>query len=76
MGKVFVQFSDESQARVSSVFGCGQDPDTFPNQGEIDDDDARYTAFLLPPIPEIPIDPLDKLKAFLTDNPDVAAILE
>lgn len=73
---VFVQFSDESQTNIISAFGCTQDPDIFPNQGEIEEDDARYLAFLSPSAPEIVIDPLEKLKAFLADNPDVAAILK
>lgn len=76
MNTVFVQYADSSQREVVSVFGCQQDPDIYPNQGEVDDDDPRYLAFINPPpAPEI-VDPLDKLKAFLTANPDVAAILK
>jgi len=72
---MFVQFSDETETLVIAVFGGEQDRDTFPNQGEIEADDPRYLAFINPP-PVIVTNPLDKLKAFLLANPDVAAILE
>lgn len=76
MGQVFIQYSDESKKTIIAEFGCAQDPDAYPNQGEIADDDALYQAFLSPPLPEVITNPLDKLKAFLADNPDVVAILE
>ncbi|WP_448647201.1 phage tail protein [Pseudomonas mohnii] len=42
---MFVQFSDESQTKVISIFGCPQDEAVWPNQGEVDEDDPRYLAF-------------------------------
>lgn len=75
MDMIFVQFEDEQQLKVTSVFGNAQDPEVFPNQGMVSDDDPRYLEFISPP-PVIIVDPLDKLKAFLLANPDVAAILK
>lgn len=43
---VFVQFADVSKKVVIAQFGCAQDPDVYPNQGVIADDDPRYAAFL------------------------------
>ncbi|MFX3547718.1 DUF4376 domain-containing protein [Ralstonia mannitolilytica] len=48
MAKVFVQFADASQQAVVGVFGCAQDATAYPNQGLIDDTDARYLAFVNP----------------------------
>jgi len=73
---VFVQFSDSSETTVVAVFGCPQDPEIQSNQGAVGEDDPRYIAFIAPPVVEVVTAPLDKLKAFLTDNPDVAAILK
>ncbi|WP_236189302.1 hypothetical protein [Pseudomonas pharyngis] len=75
MESVFVQFSDSEEAVVLSVFGCPQDPSEYPNQQEISVEDPRYLKFISPPITEPATDPLEKLKAFLAANPDVAAIL-
>jgi hypothetical protein len=73
---MYVQFTDDSQQTILGVFTDPQNPDEYPNQGEVEEDDQRYLAFINPPVaPEI-ADPLDKLKAFLTANPDVAAILK
>lgn len=45
--------------------------------GEITDDEAEAIriANMPEPVPEPQVDPVDKLKAFLASNPDVAAIL-
>jgi hypothetical protein len=40
--KVFVQYSDASQAALASVFGCPQNQDVYPNQDQIPSSDARY----------------------------------
>ena len=48
MTTVFVQFSDSSQTKVQTVFGCAQDHAAWPNQGEIEDTDNRYLAFITP----------------------------
>lgn len=72
----FVQFSDSSEKVVIAVFGCVQDEATFPNQANIDDGDPRYLSFLSPPPIVVITEPLEKLKAFLLANPDVAEILK
>lgn len=45
METIYVQFTTSDEAQISSVFPCPQDPDLYPNQGEIDPSDARYRAF-------------------------------
>lgn len=42
---MFVQFSDSKETTIISVFGCPQDPETFPNQGEVTISDARYASY-------------------------------
>jgi hypothetical protein len=42
---MFVQFSDETEKKIISVFGCLQDENVWPNQGEVDENDPRYIAF-------------------------------
>lgn len=46
MSTMFVQFSDSSETTITSVFGCSQDPDFYPNQGTVETDDERYMAYL------------------------------
>jgi hypothetical protein len=75
MTTFFVQFEDDKELKIVSVFGNEQDADVYPNQGVVAENDPRYLAFINPP-PVIVTNPLDKLKAFLLANPDVAAILE
>lgn len=41
-----VQFADSKRDRVVAIFSCPQDPDAFPHQGDIEDDDSRYVAFM------------------------------
>lgn len=48
MGIVHVQFSGSDEQKVVSAFSCEQDADVFPNQGEIEDTDPRYLAFISP----------------------------
>jgi hypothetical protein len=43
--KIQVQFKDETKAVIVAAFGCSQDPEVFPNQGEVDNDDPRYLEF-------------------------------
>lgn len=43
-----VQFTDETQVRIDTVFAGPQDPAYYPNQGEIEDVDPRYLAFMHP----------------------------
>ncbi len=42
---MFVQFSDSTEATIVSLFGCAQDPKTFPNQGTVEADDPRYLTY-------------------------------
>ena len=46
--KKYVQFSDPENTEIIAVFGCAQDKTTYPNQGEVDDTDARYQQFVNP----------------------------
>lgn len=74
----FVQFEDGANTRIVGIYGNPQpDMDAHPHQGEVEDDDPRYLAYLesTKPVPIEDMDPVDKLKAFLAANPDVAAIL-
>lgn len=43
---MFVEFSDETETTIVSVFSCGQDSDAFPFQGEVPQDDPRLLQFL------------------------------
>lgn len=45
---MFVQFSDDTHTRIVSVFANAQDPEIYPNQGEVEEDDPRYQAFIHP----------------------------
>lgn len=72
---MFVQFTDQNETVIQSIFGNLQDQEVYPNQGQVDEDDPRYLAFIAPPEPEVAVNPVDKLRAFLLANPDVAAIL-
>lgn len=72
---MFVQFSDETHQIIISVFMNPQDEEVFPNQGEVDETDARYMKFMAPTVSQAPSDPVEKLKKFLEENPDVVAIL-
>lgn len=42
---ICVQFSDDKQTEIVSYFGAPQDPDDFPDQGEITTTDARWKAY-------------------------------
>lgn len=42
---IYVQFKDESEAEIVSVFCGPQDPEVHSNQGVVDEDDPRYLAF-------------------------------
>lgn len=47
---VYVQFTDETETKVCSVFDSPQDPFYHPNQGQVEDTDQRYLDFINPPI--------------------------
>jgi hypothetical protein len=42
----FVQFEDSTEQRIISIFGCPQDSEFYPHQGELDEDDPRLIAYL------------------------------
>ncbi|WP_164707925.1 DUF4376 domain-containing protein [Paraburkholderia phosphatilytica] len=48
MTTIFVQFADATETVVVATFGCSQDANEYPNQGEIDATDLRYLAFSNP----------------------------
>lgn len=75
----FVQFADSNQVAIVAIYGNAQpDEEAHPNQGEVEEDDLRYLNYLesTKPLPIEDMDPIDKLRAFLAANPDVAAILK
>lgn len=70
------QYIQIDGGKAIALFSCMQDPEHVPGVIEVEDDDPRYIAFVTP-VEAAPItDPVEKLKAFLADNPDVAAILK
>jgi hypothetical protein len=42
----FVQFDSDQKEAVIGVFSCDQDPEFWPNMGEVEDDDLRLVAYL------------------------------
>jgi hypothetical protein len=42
----FVQFQDATKQVVVASFSCPQDQAVYPHQGEVEDDDPRYQAFV------------------------------
>jgi hypothetical protein len=73
---MFVLFQDAGKKKIVSVFDSPQSESDFPNQGVVEDTDPRYIEFITPKAVENLTDPVEKLKAFLDDNPDVAEILK
>jgi hypothetical protein len=53
MTAVFVQFSGAAQTTVVAVFSSVQDAEAYPHQGTVAADDARYIAFLSPPVDRV-----------------------
>lgn len=53
--KIYVQFSDESEAEVVAVLCGPQSEESFPHQGILPDDDPRYLSFIekFPPCGEV-----------------------
>lgn len=43
---VYVQFSDNKETEVIGQFAAPQPTEFFPYQGEIEESDPRYTAFV------------------------------
>lgn len=71
--KIYVTL--KSKKVVTPIFGSPQDPEIWPGLVEMEDDDPSYLKFLEPVEVEV-VDPVDKLKKFLAENPDVAKIIE
>lgn len=74
---MFVQFDSSVEPKKIIAVFCGpQNSGVYPFLGEVEESDPLYVAFITPAAPEVIIDPLEKLKAFLLENPDVSAILK
>ncbi|MBP1314274.1 hypothetical protein [Herbaspirillum sp. 1130] len=43
--KVHVQFADETAAEIVAFFATAQDPNFYPNQGEVETSDDRYVHY-------------------------------
>ena len=72
----YVTFIASDEAVIRSEVDGPQDINDHPFQGVVEDDDPRYLSFTAPLIATVITDPVEKLKAFLEANPDVAAILK
>lgn len=48
MTTVIVTFQDATEAVVTGYYASPQDPDLYPNLGEIEDDDPRYLSYANP----------------------------
>lgn len=42
----FVQFKDSAMKEIVAIFSCAQDPEQFPNQGSVPENDQRYIDFM------------------------------
>jgi hypothetical protein len=42
---IYVNFTDGKQTAINATFGCPQDPEVWPNQGTVEEDDARWLAY-------------------------------
>lgn len=42
---MFVQFEDDSESVIFSLFSCPQDTDVWLNQGEVQTSDPRYKTY-------------------------------
>lgn len=45
---MYVQFEDDTETKIIGVYGSPQ-PETTPNQGQVEADDPRYLDFINPP---------------------------
>lgn len=45
MTTIYVQFSDESESDIVSLFGNPQDEKFWPHQGIVDSSDTRYKLY-------------------------------
>lgn len=42
---IYVQFSDNTNAAIASMFSAAQDPVAFPNQGTVEANDPMWKTF-------------------------------
>ena len=42
---IHVQFSDDTEMTIVAMFGCEQDPDVYPNLGQVELTDKRYADY-------------------------------
>lgn len=42
---IYVQYEDDTEKTIIAVYGCAQDPDFYPHQGEIPSEDPRYVTY-------------------------------
>lgn len=42
---IYVQFFDATEQKITSVFGCPQDPGVWPFQGSVEASDVRYKTY-------------------------------
>lgn len=45
MATIYVQFSDDTETVIVSLFGNSQDPEYWPNQGTVTESDPRYKTY-------------------------------
>lgn len=45
MTEIYVAFSDSSEATIIAAFSCNQDTETWPYQGVVQSDDARWATY-------------------------------
>lgn len=45
MTTIYVQFSDDTDTVIVSIFGSPQDPEYWPNQGTVTESDPRYKVY-------------------------------
>lgn len=42
---LFVAFSDATKTTIAAIFSCAQDEEYWPNQGQVELSDARYSTY-------------------------------
>lgn len=47
---MFVQFDSSEESKIIAAFCGPQDPDCYPNQGQVEDADQRYMDYINPPV--------------------------
>lgn len=68
-------YAKVEERKITAVFGSPQDPDVWGDLEEIDSEDERYVVFV--GVHERKEEnPLEKIKEFLANNPDVAGLIK